>query len=223
MYRTILTGAIVGAALAVLPVAHAQQSSTPRTAGQQTTAGMQSKDKQIAQWLAADNYVEVEIAKLAKDKAKSDKVKDFAKTVCDDHEKAKEKLAKAVPGTSLDIDKDGSQDRGVARTQQSQQANTLTASRGRDDLDSSDLKRKIAKKRVECLKKELEDQDGDKFDAAFLGHQLVQHQNMIASLTVLENETDGDLKDAIKEERKTAEDHYEKAKELMKELKDDDD
>ena len=101
MSRKIFAGIALGLVPTLaLPLAQAQQPA--QAVGQQAAHGSQNKQQQIAEWLAADNFVTMEIAKLAKEQAKNDKVKKFAETVCEDHKKATEGIECAKGADVLD-------------------------------------------------------------------------------------------------------------------------
>lgn len=191
-----------------------QQPGTPQ-AGRTPAGTPQATDRQIAEWLAADNFVTVQLADLAKDQSESDDVKKFAEKLREEHKKSCDRLREAVPGVSLDPSKaDDQQAAPAARPQTGQLAD-------RPAFNISHVKQKIAQKRLSSLKDELKNLDGDAFDAAFLGSQVMQHQNLIATLAVLEGEASGSLKDVIQKDREQAKDHLDHAKKLMKDLKSD--
>src|SRR5215469_2070412 len=76
------------------------QTGQPLTAGrydasQRATGPMQGvslTDQQLANWLLVDNRGEIQLARIAQERAACDEVKDFAKRLIDDHADMVEKL-----------------------------------------------------------------------------------------------------------------------------------
>jgi putative membrane protein len=77
-------------------------STTDRSAGK-VTAALESKDRKFIEKAARDGMAEVELAKLAQEKARSDQVKQFAKRMADDHAKANAELKKIADAKGVTL------------------------------------------------------------------------------------------------------------------------
>ncbi len=68
---------------------------------QPMTFSPQDNNRRIAQWLAVGNDGQIELAKIAQEKASSNKVKEFAKTLVQDHQKCATDLQKYTANANL--------------------------------------------------------------------------------------------------------------------------
>jgi len=90
MMKTLCAGAIV-LGLAAVPMHAAQQPKTAEKADK-TMAGAKAPDDNFVMKAARGGMAEVELGKLAVDKAASDEVKKFGQRMVDDHSKAGDEL-----------------------------------------------------------------------------------------------------------------------------------
>jgi putative membrane protein len=90
MMRTFLAGCVV-LGLAVAPALAGQQPTTAEKAGQTMAYGKMS-DETFVMKAASAGMEEVELGKLAVEKASSDEVKKFGQRMVDDHSKAGDEL-----------------------------------------------------------------------------------------------------------------------------------
>jgi putative membrane protein len=88
-------------------------STADRSAGTNNVGKLAHGDRKFIEKAAKDGMAEVELAKLAQEKAASDQVKHFAKRMADDHSKANEELKKlaASKGVTLPTEMDRSERR----------------------------------------------------------------------------------------------------------------
>jgi len=97
MFRTLVAGTIV-LGLAAVPAFAGQQSTAsgkqPKTTqgASKTTAGAKSSDENFVTKAAMGGMAEVEMGRLATEKAASDEVKKFGQRMVDDHGKANDEL-----------------------------------------------------------------------------------------------------------------------------------
>jgi len=97
------------------PAATRPAAAPPAAAAAPTAATQQgTADQQVAACLWSANRNEVEIAKLAEDKAKSDSVKEFAAQMIKDHTQNADKLAK-VAGNLVNVARGGTDTRREVR------------------------------------------------------------------------------------------------------------
>jgi len=108
MYKT-LSACTVVIAMSAVPALAQQPSPATRGAGTpQSTPAARTEDKAGAdqQWVmnaARDGLAEVEIGRLASDKATSQQVKDFAKKMVDDHSKANDELKSIASSKNITV------------------------------------------------------------------------------------------------------------------------
>lgn len=211
---TLLTAALVG--LMAAPMTAAQQpgrTAQPGQPGQAANAQGQAQDQLFAEWLAATNFIEVKLAELAKEKAETDKVKELAQQIRDDHKKFCDRLAQAVPGAKLDIAE--KQDRPAAERDRALVRRGPSA-----EAISPEFAREVSQEFLSRMKDELKDLDGKKFDQAYLGYQVLHHHSLLAWLDVAKDKVSPQLREVIEKEREAAQDHLDKSKKLMEELAD---
>lgn len=80
------------------------------------------------------------------------------------------------------------------------------------------IKQQICEQNAQSIARELTEKQGEKFDKAFMGAQIAGHLMMLDTLTVLENQTSGELQSLVREGRQTTQQHLEEAKNIMRNL-----
>jgi putative membrane protein len=90
-------------------------STADRSAGRNNVPALASSDRKFIEKAAKGGMAEVELAKLAQEKASSDQVKQFAKRMADDHSKANDQLKSlaASKGVTLPTELDRSDRRAL--------------------------------------------------------------------------------------------------------------
>jgi putative membrane protein len=106
MYKSISACTVVIAMSAVPALAQRPDPASRGTGAQQSASATKTEDKAGSdqQWVmnaARDSLAEVEIGKLAAEKASSDQVKQFAQKMVDDHNKANEELKSIASSKSI--------------------------------------------------------------------------------------------------------------------------
>ena len=89
--NALMIGAVV-LGLAAAPALSAQQPTTAEKANATMAAGQKAPDETFVTRTAAAGMAEVELGKMAVEKAASDEVKKFAQRMVDDHSKANDEL-----------------------------------------------------------------------------------------------------------------------------------
>ncbi len=73
------------------------------TTGTTANVPLTDVDRQFAKQAAMGSMAEIEMAKLAQDRASSDRVKDFARQLEQDHQNASEELKRIAANTNIDL------------------------------------------------------------------------------------------------------------------------
>jgi len=112
MYKTLFGTALLAGCLAVAQDQNPNQTpkqnpnperSTAKTAGENNRAMNQTSDKKFAMDAAMGGMAEVELGKLAAEKATNPDVKQFAQRMVDDHGKANDELKTIASKESIDL------------------------------------------------------------------------------------------------------------------------
>lgn len=199
----------------------------------------QWSDAQIASLLAACNRNEIEISKFAMDKLQTEEAREFASTMIKEHTPALQKLQQ-LAGPAM-------QGAGPRRAGDAANANEAPreGARGLDvGDDAADAARRPREGAVaaggpqrrgvnwmafhrdladQCLnstKEMLSEHKGIDFDKAYLGHQIVAHQEMIDKLTVAQKQVSTELQQDLQQQLTSAKQHLELAKKIMHDTKD---
>jgi predicted outer membrane protein len=205
----------------------------PGVAGQPAggqAATQQMLDSHVANCLILANQEEIALCRFAMEHADSDKTKEQAQTMIEDHEKFVAKLRKfASKDQSFELrgaksSKEGVQQ--VSGTGEDRKANPVTTAAGTARAGNGIHDRMFAmahQAHEECLRLTqecLSKYDGKEFDQAFLGQQVGMHIGMMAKLKAAEGNVSPEFQQVIKDGQKTAKDHKDHAEELMKKLAD---
>jgi putative membrane protein len=119
-YNARLTALSLCSALAWLGAdAVAQPASSPGAGATQSSAAVPAADRTFAQKAAIGGMAEVEMGKLAQQKAASDQVKQFGARMVDDHSKANDELKQiaSAKGIALPTDVDAKHKNKMAKMQ----------------------------------------------------------------------------------------------------------
>jgi predicted outer membrane protein len=190
-------------------------------------------DEQLASWLLVDNRGEIQLARLAQERASSDEVKDFAKKVIDEHAQLVEQLQQfAGQGRGT---RQGGEYQATAQRNRSSQATNMrneqygqpnAAGRGNQQpggLNLVRLKQQLGQQCVASAEHELEQKEGEEFDKCFIGMQIAKHMEMVDTLKVFSRYASQELDQLIEQAEQTTEDHLQHAKHLIKQLEKGDD
>lgn len=223
--------ALGGSAFAqvVAPPARPQPGVAGQPAGGQAVS-QQMLDSHVANCLVLANQEEIALCRFALQHADSDKTKEAAQSMIDDHEKFVAKLRKfASKDQSFELRAGKSSKDGVKQvggTDEDRKQNPATTAAGTTRMGHGLHDRMFAmahQAHEECLRLTQEclgQYEGKEFDQAFLGQQVGMHIGMMAKLKAAEGNVSPEFQQVIKEGQKTAKGHKEHAEELMKKLAD---
>jgi predicted outer membrane protein len=228
------------------------QSGQPLTAGRYDTRqrmsgpmqGASLTDEQLANWLLVDNRAEVQLARMAQERAACDDVKDFAKKMIDAHSQMIEHL-QSFAGAGRGMQPGAGQfqaetttrqgrpdqqfnERGqpvTERAQQFGQPGQRFAPQGQQfgqqgqqagGLNLVRLKQQLGQQCLASAQHELEQKEGEEFDKCYIGMQIVMHMQMLDTLKVFSRYASPQLDQIIEQAEDTTQDHLDHAKELIK-------
>jgi predicted outer membrane protein len=158
------------------------------------------------------NQEEVALAQFAQQHAQHEQVKQLAKTLIEQHQKALTAIQDASPEVAeLKLATNGTEaaDAGQASNESGAASDPAVAM--------------VQQIKNECLKltqKELSQYQGAEFDKAFVGQQLGAHLGMLAQLRGSKSFASPELQKVITEGEKMTTMHMEAAKKLMDQIKD---
>jgi putative membrane protein len=139
--------------------------------------------------LHAANQEEVDLGKLADDKAQNAEVKKFANEMVTDHTAADQKLVDVAKRMNIDI-----------------------------NASPADPVQKVLASASEDCKRSLRGQSGGQFDVAYFAPQVDKHAFALKLVEEAQKTASGDVKKLLDEMRPTVETHLEHAKNVMQRL-----
>jgi len=108
---------------------------------------------------------------------------------------------------------------------QSGQSSTQSSIASRMSGDSNAIQqliaidRQIAENCTRNLREKLQEKQGAEFDMAYIGSQIVMHNDMLSSLEVLKNQTSGQLRQVVQEAEPKVKQHLQQAEQIAEQLK----
>ncbi len=190
------------------------------------------------------NQTEIELAKMASEKTDNDQVKQLTQTIIQDHQALQQKLSQldknasnqtrsgqggavttSQPGAQTTRgNTQGQQNRQVQGTTQGNQAfagNQQSMQQARVPQQLCDIAEKACENAREMTMEMLSKYEGQDFNMAFLGQQIMAHTAMLAELKAIQSVGPEDLQSIAQEAITKTEQHLDKAKQLAKKLEDD--
>ncbi len=152
----------------------------------------------LIEQLKSANQAEVELATIARDRTENQELKNLASTIISDHEKFRQDVEKVSQKVT------SSQQTGPFVPQQLTQ-----------------LTDKACKNAEQSVKAMLEKAEGQDFQMAFLGQQVIAHQMMIANLEAIQSVGPTELKEIAGQGVTMMKSHLDAAKSLAMKLEDD--
>lgn len=191
-------------------------------------------DSQLANCLAIDNWAEIELAKFAENKTKSEEVKQLAQMLQKDHSQFLSRLKEIEPNITQYVGVDGIQPRTVRKPVQAiderrdpNATNTGREGQRKENLDRTvaysganeaqlmQIKQEIAQACVNTLKEELGAKANAEFDHCFVGYQVGAHMRMLDTLKVFERHASPQLAQVINDVTPTVQSHLDHAKQCL--------
>lgn len=239
------TAVVLSASAVLLCVsAFAQQSdaqSKEETAAKQTQtarhAAWISNDHMLASCVAVSNQEEIAIAKFAEERTKNSQVREFAQQLQKDHGAFLQKLKQYAPEAAADEflsrevaldalprsesilgNKTETTTKANGRTTVTKTQTGTVAEAAKAPINPLTLQQEVAQQCLANTQKMLTDKGADKFDACFLGHQIVMHAAMKTKLQVFERHASGELAELFADAGKTMTAHMGHAEELMEQI-----
>lgn len=178
--------------------------STPRViqattvADSQITQSGKTVSQAIVEKLKKANEAEIEIAKMAQQKANNEEIKQLTKTIINDHEMLNKELEQ------------------VSITTASQPGVQLTV-----PPELCEIMAQACENNLQMTKDMLSKYEGQDFQMAFLGQQAVAHGMMLAELKAINSTGPDSLTSFTETAIKKVEMHLEKTKQLAKKFEKD--
>lgn len=217
----------------LLPQAESQQPKERTTKSQaKTTEKVATEDSHLtdalAQHLANGNKAEIELGKLASEKASAPEVKEFAQMMIKDHmdflakvEKFTDEKAQPVAGANrktFDTPSEEKRPNIKEEPKTSQPQEQRVGFRGDKHAAMEKIGKRAGEIELQMTKELLSTFQGHEFDMAYIGQQIAGHTHMVATLKAMEEGTTGDFQAVVKEGAKAAEMHLNHAKEISAQL-----
>ena len=196
-------------------------------------------DQQIAAFLFGCTRNEVEISKIAQDKATSEEVRDFAAMMVKDHTPGMEKLQQ-LAGPLVSVHAPGTPAAGVKKEIEStEEIKEETREPRRDPAGKNSpvaapreareaapggfnwvtVHKQLADQCLASAKTELQKKDGAEFDHCYIGQEIMGHAMKLDTLKVLRTYASAELRKDIDEASQTATQHLEQAKKIAENMK----
>jgi predicted outer membrane protein len=210
-----------------------QPQGQPQAAG----ATAQDNDRRIARWLNVGNKGQLELARIAKERASNEKVKELANTMIEDHQEFGKNLQKIMSGqtvTQAAPATPGQPQRvtaakppllaaddapPAARNPNAQPVRPESGAMQTRPVDFLAIKEQVCDEVLKDIKKELQELSGSDFDQAFVGMQVGIHHEMLATAKAVRGYASRDFQAILDSEIDNCDSHLEEAKEICKELR----
>ncbi len=177
----------------------------------------QNASQQVASLLAICNHKEVKLAELAKKKSENKEVQQFAEMMIKDHSEALGNLGKFGGQSGLGTTNTAEQPN---RTDSSRPATAAGATSNQGGLDFVAVHRQAAQKCLSKAEKQWSEHKSPECDMAYIGAQLVAHEEFINHAQAMRQYASPELQKEIDREVTAAEQHRDEAHKLIKKLGD---
>jgi predicted outer membrane protein len=196
------------------PAQAGQQDQGPQARQGQARRGNAQQVEQLAGWLAMCNHVEVEISRLATERANNVKVKQFAERMVEAHTKYQGKLKQFMPQA------DSQEDAAVDPQPDAQAATAKRRQANRNHGALMQVGIQTSKNKLALTKQMLEKYEGQDFDMGYLGQQIIAHIDMLATLHAMEKRGTPEFQQVVKQAIQDTEGHLKQAHSIAMQLED---
>lgn len=190
----------------------------------------QQASQQVATLLAICNQKEVKLAELAKNKSENKDVKEFAEMMIKDHSESLRKLAQhggqsglgmtsaPQPANRTTENTTTTTNQGNVAATQGRPTTGQTSATSRDGLDFVAVQRQAAQLCLDNAQKKWSEEKAAECDMAYIGAQVVAHEEMIVQAKALRPYASPELQKEIDNSIQTAEQHRDEAHKIIKKL-----
>jgi predicted outer membrane protein len=206
----------------------------------------QALDTHLVLWLSTDNQAQITLSQLAAEKAKNEKVKQFAQKMVTEHEQCHQKLHEIVQAERQGQDRvregrlgEGRRRQGLSGQAQNARPDRLRQQRsGQDRTERREVRQtgsaavanqlttirnEVCERNLQAALDELQNKEGADFDKCYMYLQTAAHLSMVNSINVFQQHTSGELQSALQEAGSKMEKHLKESKELAEMIDSDDD
>lgn len=183
---------------------------------QQGQQGQKGLEDFLVQRLILANQAEIELSQMATEQAQNDEVKQFAQKMIQDHQQMLQKLQQHS----------GHQTGGQSQTEQGQQAQqSQQAQPGQQAQQGQQVPQQLtqitqqaAQRHLQMSKEMLQEAQGEDFDKAFMGIQVVKHSMMVAELEAMRNAGSQEFQKLVSTAAQKTQEHLDHAKQVVMQL-----
>jgi putative membrane protein len=176
----------------------AERTRGPSEASRLTGRANPDVDRFLAACWQAKNQAEIEISKVAQQKAENPEVKQFAGKMVKEHGQLTQKLEPLAAGERAE---------GQNATANAQAISQLIA-----------IEQQIVEQNTELMRQKLDEKSGAEFDQCYVGGQIGCHMQASAALGVISQQASGQLKQLASQAKQTVDHHLKEAEQLAKQL-----
>jgi predicted outer membrane protein len=173
--------------------------------------GMAMNDEQVLRHLHHANMEEIKAGQMAESKASSQGVKDYARTLVQDHQQADKQVLAMAQKMNVDMKKDmDMSDMDHSKMDHSKMDHSKMDHSQMSGMDHDKMKMHQAKM------DQMQKMSGKDFDQAFLTMMVNGHDHVIDMVKNAQSNAKGDLKNMLDQMLPTLERHKDMAQDLMK-------
>ena len=217
---------LLAAALALAPLAARADDKKPVTNTDVTQAdlpgqrmdhkGMAMTDDKVLRHLHHANLEEIKAGQMAQSKASSPGVKDYARTLVQDHQQADKQVLAMAEKMHVDMNKNMD----MSDMDHSKMDHSKMDQSKMDQSRTSGMDHQDKMKMHQAKMDEMQKLSGKEFDRSFLSMMAEGHDHVIEMVKTAQGTAKGDLKAMLDQMLPTLERHKQMAQDLMKKVGD---
>lgn len=217
---TLLAGSISGIVSKETSASWVEPSAASQaTAPRQDARSDRSTDGYLAKWMTVTHVNQVELARVAVQRATDPEVKRFAQKLIEDHEQFNNKLSRFVTGAgptaARPTDKSNPP---VDKPNQPEQAQPHVLVQAAGQLDHSAFFEELGQQCLSTARSELESKQGAEFDRCYVAMVVGSHLMHNDMALVFHRHASAELKDVLNEAQTSAKAHLSVAREFAQRL-----